>query len=715
MVNLGKKDTSSETEVFQQVIAELRAEVKSLTEQLEQERKAASDAKSLKTKQISTLTSKLANAVRQRERAEEDLANMKKEMEELKEHLRLQADEREAKESEDATDSHKKEDENSLHQCLEETDEVVNTQHNIRAKENNTAWSCLENNDTKTAVELIENEIVSLQLENKSTEDSLDENSPTEELSQSATNTEASVSLSWTLSDDSFKDKPEELFNLEVSQSSSLEMCNSNHIFIHSFESDEENQEEKEAITQEFMQIEEDLCVVQENMNQGLGEDVKSITEERQKILESANQSSANGRLCAENSEEYQKSSPPSSPVLSGYALNSTDEKVEKFLMCHEMGDEHGTAVFPGNEDKEEKVYPKGFLKGYESDDDTRETTKAQDKKALEDLITNEEATESVLNKNYKPLEDRYLSSKTIGEVYLAKKGVRQSSEEQNDLPSHSLSDEFWDLKQQLKNALKKIEELRLENKEMKREIRNLSSSTLEEEFLLKTTKFTDRLLKEMKKRDAKMYVPGVSHTEKCELERDYSKSKYTDLGQMRSTGGENRSVGRNTSLPLKIIGAKLKELTESVESMATDPELCQENFSDLYVSDVMGYKQRFSHLNDQFKLEESLIIPASCSEAISQSAPFKQENPREQLQGGGHTSVEKLGEKSFLASSKVQLQFAEEAWEDGRFQQTDRQTREQGDFDSPRVQRYVVRSSDHIAKMRDLTPEEKAFYSKLA
>lgn len=163
----------------------------------------------------------------------------------------------------------------------------------------------------------------------------------------------------------------------------------------------------------------------------------------------------------------------------------------------------------------------------------------------------------------------------------------------------------------------------------------------------------------------------------------------------------------------MKIIGAKLKELTESVESMATDPELCQENFTDLYVSDVMGYKQRFPNLNDQFKLEELLIIPAPCSEEISQSAPFKQENPREQQQGGGNTSVEKLGEKSFLASSKVQLQFAEEEWKDGRFQQTDRQTREQGDSDSPRVQRYVVRSSDHIAKMRDLTPEEKAFYSK--
>ena len=67
---MGRKDGSSEVEVFQQVAVELRAEVKSLTEQLEQEKKAASDAKSLKMKQISTSTSKLANEVRQREQAE---------------------------------------------------------------------------------------------------------------------------------------------------------------------------------------------------------------------------------------------------------------------------------------------------------------------------------------------------------------------------------------------------------------------------------------------------------------------------------------------------------------------------------------------------------------------------------------------------------------------------------------------------------------------
>lgn len=734
--------------------------MKSLTEQLEQEKKAANDVKSLKTQQISTLTSKLANAVRQRERAEEELAKVNKEMEELKEKLRLQAEEKEAKESEDDTDGHRKEDENSTHQCAEETEaREVNIQDDFKAKDNNIALSCLENDDTNPVDELIENGIGSLQLENKCdplwTEKGLDENSPKEELSQSATHTEVSLSLSSGLSDDFFKenssvqDKHEDLFHLEVSQNSSSEMYDSYHI-NHSFESHEENPEEKVNI-QGFKQIEEDLCEVQESMNHDLGDDVKNITEERQKILEAANQSAArkNRRVCAENSEEDQESSPPSSPeaVSSGYTSNSTDEKLVNLLMYHEMGGEHSAGKFPGNEGKEQEVHRKGFFlprpgdgkertpgtrlgffNEYESDDVTRETTKVQGKKALEDFIKREEAARSALNKNDKALEERCLSSKTASTANEAEKVVRKSSAQQNDFLSQTMSEEFWDLKQQLKNALKEIEELRLENKEMKREIRNLSSSAAEEEFLLKTTKFTDRLLKEMKKREARMYVPrGLSALEKYGLERDYSNPGSTDLSQMRSTGDTNRSVGRKTSLPLKIIGAKLKELTRSVENMATDPELCEETFSEACVPDFLGYKQRYPSLNDQFELEESLIIPAPFSETIAQSVPFKQEKPREIQKSGGYTSVEKLGEKSFLASSKIQPKFAEEACEQNRFQLTDRQTQEQSDFDSPRgkwrrhsdtrdyVQRYVVRSSDHIAKMRDLTPEEKAFYSKLA
>ena len=693
--------------------------MKSLSEQLEQEKKAASDAKSLKTEQISTLTSKLANAVRQREQAEEELAKVNKEMEELKEELKLQAEEREAKEKEDGTDSHKKEDESSKHQCVEGPDEAVNTQDYIKAKDIYTASSCLANDES------IENGMVSLQLEDECDAlpigYSLHENSPTDELSQSATNTELSLSLSSALSDDSFTDKNGDLFLLEVSQSSSSEIYDSNHI-NHSFKSHEENLEEKEEARERFVQIEKDLCEEQKNMFHDLGEDVTSVTEERQKILEAAKPTSAgkNRRICAENSEEDQESSPPSSPkaVPSGYTSNSTDENLVNLLMCHGMGDGHGAAKFPRNEDKEQDMRPTSFLNEYASDDVTRETTKVEEHKALENLITREEVVESVLHTNYKALEERCFSFKTTGAVNEAEKGDRKRSELQNDFLPLTMSEEFWDLKRQLKNALKEIEELRSENKEMKRKIQNLSFSGTEEEFLLKTTKFTDRLLKEMKEREAKMYVPtGVSYLEKYGLDRDYSNPGSTDLSQMRSAGDMNRSVGKKTSLPVKIIGAKLKELKKSVENMATDPELCQEDFSNVCVPDFRTYKHRHSSLNGQFGLEESLIMTSPCSETISQSTALPQFNPSE-----------KFGEKCFLASSKIQPQLLEEAcaWKENNFQLTDRETEERSDYDSQRhkwrlhsdtrdyVQRYVVRSSDHIAKMRDLTPEEVAFYSKL-
>ena len=657
-------------------------------------------------------------------------------MEELKQELRLQVDEREAKESENGTDNHITEDESSTHQCVGETDEAVNTQVNIRDKDKNTALSWLENDGINPVNELIENGIGSLQLENKcgplSTEGSLDENSPTYKLSQSTTHTELSLSLCSALSDGSFQDKQEDFFHLELSRSSWSEMYDSNHI-IHSFESHEEKPEEIEQTIQEFMQIDEDLCEVQENMNHDQEEGAQYVTGERQNILEAAYPPSGrqNRRIGAENSGKDQESSPPSSPEAapSSYTSNSTDELVN-LLMCHEEEDEYRTTVFPGNEDKEQELHPKGFINDYESDDVTRKTTTAQDKNSLEDFITREKAAESALNTNYKALEEKCLKFKTTGTANEAEKSDRQRSELQNDLRPHTMNEEFWDLKQQLKNALKEIEELRLENKEMKKEIQNLSSSAAENEFLQKTTKFTARLLKEMKEREAKMHVARTaSYLEKYGLDWGYRNPGSTDLSQMRSAGDLNQSVGKKTSLPLKIIGAKLKELSKSVENMAPDPELCQENCSEVCVPDFMSYKQRHPILNGQFGLEESLIMPVPCCETISQSTAFPQGNLRENLPGGAYTSVENLGEKGFLASSKIQPQFSEEAcaWKENKFQlNIDRETEERSNYDSARdnwrlhsdtrdyVQRYVVRSSDHIAKMRDLTPEEKAIYSKL-
>ncbi|KAL9981690.1 hypothetical protein ACROYT_G010431 [Oculina patagonica] len=725
--NSGKKEGPSEIEVLQQVIAELRTEVNALKEQLEKEKKATSDAKSLKTQQVSTLTSKLANAVRQREKVEEELAKVKKEMEELKEELKVQAEERKAKESQDETDSHRKQDENSTELChVEETGEV-NKQDNSNAIDNDIVLSCLEK-DESNLEDGNKNDLLS-------TEDSLHEFSSKEELCQSFSLTEISLSSSSELGDDFSKENSSIQDNhLEVLQISSPEMYDSNYATL-SFESQEENQEEITETLQESKKIQEDLCKVQEsasavpNLNHVLAKDVKNVDERRQQILEEPIPSSArkNKRICAQNSDE---SSPPTSPeaVSSGYTSNSTDENLVKLLMHHGMARDHSAAMISGNDGKKQELYPKGFFNEYEKDDVTSGTKRVQDKKGLEDFIKREEASGTGLKENCKTLEEGRLSSKNKEND--ATKGVRKSSEHQKEFLPQTMSVEVWDLKQQLKNALKEIEELRAENKEMKKEIRNLSSSAAEEEFLLKTTKFTDRLLREMKERESRVHVPrGLSVSEKYGLEREYSCPGITELSQLRATRDMNRSAARKTSLPLKIIGAKLKELTRSVENMATDPELCEETFSDVCAPGLVGYKLRHPSLNDHIDLEELLVMPKVSSETPpARRTPFKHEKLGGVPRGGSCTSVEKLGEERFLAPSKTQLQFTEEdgAWKENRFQVTDRRAQERSGFDSPcnkwklhsdtrdYVQRYIVRSSDHIAKMRDLTPEEIEFYSKL-
>ena len=154
---------------------------------------------------------------------------------------------------------------------------------------------------------------------------------------------------------------------------------------------------------------------------------------------------------------------------------------------------------------------------------------------------------------------------------------------------------------------------------------------------------------------------------------------------------------------------------------MAIDTDLRGETFSDECAADFVDYEHLLSTFNDHFELGESLTTATESSKTLAaQSASFKHEKPGKISRGAGYTYVEKLGEAdSFLAPAKSQQQFTEKdcALKENGFQLANIQ--EQSSFESPcagkdYVKRYVVRSSDHIAKMRDLKPEELAFYSKL-
>ena len=875
-----------------------------LKEQLEQEKKAASDVKSLKTQQICTLTFKLANAVRQRELAEEELAKVKREMEELKEVMEVQAEEMRAKEGEDESDVHGKREEDvpqeyeveewdevnkrekkdkdgtfpeKVRREMEELKEVMEVQaeemrakevedesdghgkreedvpreceaeeldevnrREMKAKDDAIVLSFPEKEEKHVVNDFVENGEGSLPLKNKCelpNENSLHKNLPTEDLRQDVPRVVvSSQSSSSELSDEhstkensSIRSESEDaVFHFEaLPQSSSSEMSDPNqenpeekgktadlnekHIvnefvdngegslplenkcdelpnenslhknlpteelrqdipsvvvsseslsselngedstkensFIRSKSEDvfrlealpqsspsglsdpnQENPEEKgkTADLNEFKKILEDLCEVQEsamiisNMNYDVTEDMQNATEQEKKILETPNPSSArkNRRIRAQNSEEDQETSPPTSPeaVSSAYTSNNIDEKLVTLLMDHGMDDDHDTVLNSGKDDEEQRVHLEDFFKGDEEvENATREPGTVQERKTLEGFLKKEPVPRAVETENSKSL------NKTTAENGVVRKG----SEQHNEFMSQTVSEEVEDLKQQLKNAMQKIEELRLENKEMKKEIQNLSSSTAEEAFLVKTTKFTDRLLREMKERETKVQVSQrQSVTEKYGLEREYSYPGLTELSEIGVAGG----VRRKTSMPLRIIGAKLKEITRSVENMAMDPDLCEETFTNVCAPDFVDYKSHY--LNGHFELEDSLINPSESSKPLTaQSAPFKHDNPRE-LRRGCYTSVEKLGEESFLPQTKPQQQFTEEkdcSLKENGFKLTDGPAQERCFYESPSsrwklhigtqdyVQRYVVRSSAHIAKMRDLTPEELAFYSKLS
>ena len=217
-------------------------------------------------------------------------------------------------------------------------------------------------------------------------------------------------------------------------------------------------------------------------------------------------------------------------------------------------------------------------------------------------------------------------------------------------------------------------------------------------------------------------------------LDNDFSYSENLETDQVTShrIARENedfltRSSKRRVSLPLKLIGAKLKEITRSVENMAMDPVLGGETLSETSELDFVNYRQTPPTLHDQFKVKEQSIVPSqSCQRIDSQNMPFKRETWKE-ISRGDYIFWEETFQSPSNSTGKHQLTDTGFALKDNSFQfdcharvsnsghaqelcgSENRCTSDPRDY----VQRYVVRSSDYIAKLRDLKPEEFAFYSK--
>ena len=801
---------------MQQVTADLKAQLRSLKEQLEREKKTSSDVKSLKTQQVCTLTFKLANAVRQRERAEEELAKIRKEMEELKEVVKSQEEELKGKDvekvecdreveqgaqdesieqeikelevedieevfevkaakskesekpknvelrsdieysagEEDAQRQiHKTgelkeviqmEDEETKELLIEIESEMLDKDEaqllfpKKMADDNGIAFPSEEKGCSSSLTESPKNENDSLFLERVQNEcdkllaeNSLLENSPQEETLLSffppteispLSSPELSALESWK-ENSSIQDNREESFHINDFQNSSSEKCVSS--LATSFETCEDYTEDKEESIPNFNTQGHNFSL-DESYRRGSSVDYwpTNYTEKKDKILERGDPRLArkNRRVRSQNSDDHDSSSPspPTSPGLasSGYVSNGTDDKLANLLMRHGMSENPSVALHPGNYREAQEATLKRFL--CERDDVTYESEKMQDKGTFEDFVTKDLATH---------MEER----STILKANLpgADKDIRKSQEKQNDLSSQNMSEEVEDLKQKLTRALKEIEELRLENKEMKNEITKLSNTAEENAFLVKTTQFTDRLLREMRERESKVQLARTrSSLVNYGLDADFSSpgnveesDQMTTLRNVRrSEDFLNRSVRSKGSLPLKTIGEKLKEITRSVENMAAmDPDLGG-TLSATTERDFLDYDKQLSpNLNNRFEEGEQLIIPSYSSERVAaESSSFRLEMPKENSRSG-YTSVEKLREDGCHSPKDNGHQLTERdcVWKEKTFH-VDSHAQELSGFDNCRnddprdyVQRYVVRSSDYIAKLRDLKPEELAFYSK--
>ena len=745
-------------ERLQQVTAELKAELNTLKEQLEQEKKNSTEVKSLKTQQVCTLTFKLANAVRQRERAEEELAKIQKEMEELKEVIKSQEEKLTGRNLGEDTEYEKKDRSaesgfldsegtedvgESKGSELKGLENVLEIQENdaklIESKEpeENRSESFYSKETTEDkeyesdllselqvngndgmCLEPIRNKEEKLSIENSSPENLPLGEAPDGEDWQSDVSPVSSLALSGF---ESWKEKPSLLEKSEESEdfqtNTSSEICFSSHANS-SFETCDEFVEGKDNIMTELTIPSNHTSLsesssFQANVENNFTRSLVKPGDERDKISESGNPRLArkNRRKHSLNSED-QESSPPTSP--GDESVGYLSERVNS-PRHYGMAEDRTVAVYPGNYQQAHEVNLLRLASKLQIDDVTTGGVKETDEGTLEGFYSQQQ---TMPKGNIDPVKKNVDSSH---------KGLWNP----NSSASQNVCEDMKELKEELKSALKEIEELRQENKEMKKEIRKLSTSAEENEFFVKTTQFTERLLREMREREAKVHAQRAHLTcETYRLDGDLSYSRNPEVSSMRWLSSAQRrsdecihrlTQSKSSVSSLKVLGAKLKEITRSVENMAMDPELQRETLRQPSRAPDLSYYSPSSPysilLNDNLKITEQSTTPARSSEVDKEMSRENSTMAR--------TALEKLGEEGNLVPSNTPLTEKDSVRRDKKFQITDHAPEllkssggsGSGDWHhdtKDHIQRYIVRSSDYIAKLRDLKPGEMASDSKL-
>ena len=623
-----------------------------MKEQLENEKRNTSEVKRTKTQQVCTLTFKLANAVRQRERTEDELAKLQKEIKELKEIIQKQ--EKQLNEKQDLEGKTQNEGIlTSLQQNgNEEATRLTETPKLERpADDGDSVVSSLRFAQCRAA----ENDLEQLHPE-PVVDDSFQDNFSTEQQYQ-----EAQISPP----DAGYSNEPRAFFT-----------------------DYDETQECKETIARELNKIQREMheikasisCVQQ--MNHYLAENLKHFAKRQKRMLKGSNsiathEALRDGKNTGEDNHLFLPSPPEVESPRRECVVGDGPEK-DNINLSEHLSEEKHFAQKAEHDGLKNIPEEEAGTKSFEA---TEKFSDVENVTPLNEMLKKQECenTRIVLKENSD--DGRF---ETVG-----------FATTNNDSSFLNVSEIVENFKHQLTQALREIENLRRENKEIKTEIREILIPKTDEPPLS-----TKHSLEE-----TKQHPLNCSHGDyrwlRTSTNRDICRWQVAHV-----------DPSRRNSLPLRVIGARLEEITRLVENLAmstlADEEIllqeseCTEDFVN---HEGGGRQYDFG--------SERYITPAGCFErsAVARNLVYK-----------------KVDEERFCPSTRPQqLLKIETTQTEDKFKPAEhhQEVTDCGRINRPwktclsdprdRVQRYIVRSSEHIAKMRDLKPEELPFYTEKA
>ncbi|KAK3737038.1 hypothetical protein QZH41_001043 [Actinostola sp. cb2023] len=605
----------------------LLEEVKSLREQLGNESVRYKELKSLKSQQVCALTFKLAKAIRDKERACEEKERVYEEIDsfqnknaELEEQNEILRDKLRGTEIEYTRLSNEYEEErNGMRGVSGDEDDKAQSPKNVLPRKMSffAVTGILKNNnineniDQKNDVE----ENPNIGGETEKVENHVNEDQDSLSPDMSAKNFEKIHNINENVYQE---------FDVEESPNIGGDPQKENHVnedqYSLSPDMSAKNFVNDEDIVAEFRKIQQELIDVKKNMS----------------IVQALNERLSNDLQLLD-------------VLKKARALSRSDSERSRKNACSDFSD----CTDGGTQEAKIFVFP-----GVSVEKPVVLTIDKEQEHSAEELGSTP-STSTISNEND--------TEEVVGEIQHKEEETPDKSTEERKMTASDNSG--MDMREQLQKAMKELEEIRTDNREMKQQMRKMSKSTIEhDDFLRRTTQFTGNMLREMK-------------------DREEQRSRKTSEASQPS---------------LSVLGTRLDEIMKTVDHMTHDPAVAAQK-APIVLAPIPRHATGIP------------TTPSAFSPVISiQDTTLPSSTPNQKRK---HTMKSKLGEPSFnherLTSGVGDLRKTIEPllkeWKSTEALPAAPPTNFTSGSLGYRdyIQRHIVMSSSSIAKIRDLTPEE--------